>query len=428
MGLAPIGVPDLSVVTTTILNRLQTYLNANDGTGISLSGLMPDAVRAKDNSACNLNFAMFHVTEDRFQRNARLNARSQLLPYQPMSVNLYYLLTAHCEKDFVQEQQAMSLGLQFFYQTPIVKMQVSIPGIQPPVNEEFVLTMEVETSDELARLWQGITVALRLSVIYKVTVVLLTPAAAPVGAPPVKTFHLTANPALFPFVTSGQLIGTSRDYIFATPLSTVTLPETAEIEYSPAVVAPGQRFLINGSGLNQAGISDHVYLVATGVPEVDVTQWKTHLGQADEKNFQADGVIALDLPATIGTPPASSPVPGVYQIRAGSASPANRTNSIPFSVAARIDFPVSPPNPPILQPTAGTYTLNGEGFAGGHSEVLLDGVSLSENSGAAQDGQFNVGSPQLITFRAPAGQSPGRYTVRIRVNSVESPPAWWIQI
>jgi hypothetical protein len=433
MAVAPLGVPDLSIVSTTILNRLQSYLNVNGGTFISLSGLMPDAVRTKDSSACNLNFALFHVTEDKFQRNAPLNGRAQMLPFQPMSLNLYYLLTAFCEKDFTQEQQAMSLALQFFYQTPIVKMEVDLPGISTPVDEEFVLSMEMESSDELSRLWQGITVPMRLTAIYKVGVVLLTPPATPALAVPVKRAHLTANPALFPFALSGEMIGTSRTYTFTTPLSTPSVPESVEIEYSPAVVTPGDQLVLLGSGLNQAGpppevaTSDRVFLVVPGAPEIDVTQWKTHLGQADEKKFQSSSKILLDLPAAVGAIPAGAPAPGVYQIRAGSQG-GNRTNAVPFSIAARIDLPSPPPNPPLLPASSGNFTLNGEGFAAGHSEVLLDGIALHENTGTAQDGEFNVGSSQLITFRVPAGVASGRYTVRVRVNGVESPPVWWIQV
>jgi hypothetical protein len=407
-------------------------------TTINFSGSMPDAVRKSD--GCWLSFAMFHVTEDRFQRNAPLlNKRAQTLPFQPMSLNLYYLLTANCEKDFLQEQQAMSMALQYFYQTPVVKTAVNIPGITPAVNEEFTMTMEMQTSDDLARFWQGVAVPMRLSVVYKVSVVLLTPPATPQLALPVQTARLSANPAMFPYTLSGEAIGTARSYNFATPLSTSLVPDIATVEYSPAVVAPGQRFVLYGSNLNQAGppplpaVSYRVFFVVPGQPDIDVTdQWKTHKGQPDEKHFQTESLITLDLPATIGAPPANAPPPGVYQICAGSDHPpdpgSNRTNSVPFSIAARIDVSVLPPDPPILAPVAGVYSLSGEGFVAGHSEVLLDTIALNENSGAPSDGEFNVGSPQAITFRTPAGIPTGRYTVRVRVNQVESPPSWWISI
>jgi hypothetical protein len=161
MASAPIGVPDLSIVTNTLLNMLGNFLHAAGATSVNLTGAMPEAMR--HDSGCQMTFSLFHVSEDKFQRNSPLlNKRAQGLPFQPMSLDLYYLLTAFCNKDYQQEQQAMSLALQFFYRTPILRIPVAIPGIVPPVNEEFTLTMEIESSDELARLWQAITVPFRL--------------------------------------------------------------------------------------------------------------------------------------------------------------------------------------------------------------------------------------------------------------------------
>ncbi len=70
-----------------------------------------------------------------------------------------------------------------------------------------------------------------------------------------------------------------------------------------------------------------------------------------------------------------------------------------------------------------------KGFVAGHTEVLLETIALVENPGGPPlNGQFTVGSSQLVTFRAPAGIAPGRYGVRVRVHGVESPPSWWIVI
>ncbi len=435
MAIAPFGVPDLSIVTNTLLGLLQNYINSAGVTTINLSGSMPEAVR-KD-SGCQLTFSLFHVTEDKFTRNSPLiNKRAQTIPSQPMSLDLYYLLTSYCDKDYAQEQQAMTLALQFFYQTPIIKTQVTLPGITNPVNEEFTLTMEMETSDELARFWQAVTQAIRLSVVYKVSVVLLTPPATPVLAKEVQVAQLASNPTVFPFAASGQLFGTLRTYTFASPISTAAVPESFTVDYAPAVVAPGQRFRLVGANLNQGGpspapeTSDRVFLIVPGNPPLDVTDnWKTHKGLPDEKNYQTDSHITLDLPASVGALPANSPPPGIYQLCAGGNNPPTQTNSVPFSIAARIDVSVAPPAAPILAGVGGTFTLQGEGFMATHTQILLDSVALAENAaGPPSDAQFTVGSSQQVTFRAPAGLASGRYTVRVRVNDVESPPSWWIVV
>jgi hypothetical protein len=398
---------------------------------------MPEAMR--HDSGCQMTFSLFHVSEDKFQRNSPLlNKRAQGLPFQPLSLDLYYLLTTFCNKDYQQEQHAMTLALQFFYRTPILRIPVVIPGINPPVNEEFTLTMEIESSDELARLWQAMTVPYRFSAVYRVGVVLLTPPATPSLALPVRSAQLAANPTLFPFSLLGEVTATVRTYTFATPLSTPAVPEIVNLDYSPAIVAPGTRFLLYGANLNQAGpapapgTSFRVYLIMPDGTEIEVTNpWKVTETNPAKPNFQTDSRITLDLPPTVGAPPLNAPPPGVYQLRVGSNNPpdavTNRTNSTSFSVAARVDVPILPPNAPILADAGGDYTLHGEGFIAGHSAILLDTIALTENpAGPPADGEFTVNSGQQITFRAPLALAPGRYTVRVRVNEVESPPSWWI--
>jgi hypothetical protein len=202
------------------------------------------------------------------------------------------------------------------------------------------------------------------------------------------------------------------------------------------VAAPGQRFFLYGAHLNQSGPSPkpatsfRVYLILPDGTEVQVTnQWKVPETNPAAPNFQTDERITLDLPNAMGALPLNSPPPGVYQLRAGSDSPTepftNRTNAVPFIVAPRLDVAIAPPAAPILAAAAGTYTLTGEGFIAGSTQVLLDTIALTDSAGPG-DGEFTVVSAQQVQFRPPLGIEPGRYTVRVRVNNVEAPPSWWI--
>jgi len=434
MGLAPLGVLDLSLVTNTLISMLENYvttasllwqsLEASGNTfPISYSGALPDAVRKL--AGCQLTFSLFHITEDKYQRNSPLlNQRAQTIPFQPMSLDLYYLLTAFADQQYQQEQQAMSMALQFFYRTPIVRLQVALPGIPAAVNEEFVLSMEIETSDEMARLWQAITVPIRLAVVYKVSVVLLTPPATPSLAPKVATMQLAADPAVFPYALNGQVIGTVRTFAFASLTSTVANPVILSLDYSPAVATPGpaQPFNLYGANLNQP-TSNNVYLLMPDGTEYNVTNWMVPEPTPGVQNFQTPSRITLQLPPKVGLPPANAPAPGVYQVSAGSDAPTKyRTNATPFSIAAWVDTSSVPqPNPPILGAVAETYTVNGEGFVAGATEILLDTVALAS-------AEVTVVSAEQVTFVAPAILPSGTYAVRIRVNNVESPPAWWVVI
>jgi hypothetical protein len=433
-SLAPLGVLDLSVVTQTLLSMLGTYMSSTAPIPMSIipSGYMPDAVR--QDGGPQLTFSLFYVVEDKFQRNSPLlnshpHPRAQTLPYQPMSLDLYYLLSASFQKNWEQEQQAMSLAMQFFYQNSIVTMPVNLPGIPGTISEEFTLTMQIETCDEMARLWQAITVPLRLSIVYKVSVVLLTPLATPALAAQVQPqgVSLAAGPTQFPFSQSGQLLGAVWTATFPSLTSSAASPDIVSIDYSPAVVPYGQPFFVYGANLNAATSSNVFLLMPDGVTEYDVTSWKTA-----NPTDQTSARITLKMQNTIGTPPGQAPPPGIYQLRAGSLGPsANRTNSVPFSISALIDTSSLPsPNPPILLPDGtGTYTLNGEGFLLGQTEILLDTYALANNqTSQLLDGQFAVWSTSQATFRRPAGLASGVYAVRVRVNGVESPPSWWISV
>jgi hypothetical protein len=105
----------------------------------------------------------------------------------------------------------------------------------------------------------------------------------------------------------------------------------------------------------------------------------------------------------------------------------NRTNTTPFSVAARVDAP-PPPALPLLVDVAGTYTVKGMGFITANTEILLETIPLSAVNTPLNAGEFTVVDVATMKFRRPAGLSAGLYAVRVRVNGVESPPALWIKV
>ena len=462
MALNPLGVLDLSIVTDLLIQALTNcWHNSPLWAALppdayffpSISGFTPE--RARTESGPQLTISLIHVEPNKYQRNFVFppasppspqppSPRAQTIPALPLSLDLYYFVSAYSQNSFHQEQQAMSVALRCFHENPIIRTNVVFPGSpSESTQEEFTLTMEIETADSISRLWQATTAPFRLSLMYRVGVVFITPPEQPAGAPPVRDYSVATAPAQLPFATSGQVFGTSSLTTYLSPDGTPAHPRSAQVRYSPATVAPGQRFYLFGAGLNQGtdytglapnpGTSFRVYLMTPPnyQVETEVSAWKT--ADTDPKNpIQTADRFVLDLPGTVGAPPGAAPQPGVYMLRAGSDAPPdavrNRTNGTPFSVAARVDAPGSPPNP-ILTAAAGIYTIGGMGFLAGSTEVLLDTLPLTSSATLPlSDGQFNVGSATTITFRRPAAMAAGRYTVRVRVNQVESPPALWIQV
>jgi hypothetical protein len=98
-----------------------------------------------------------------------------------------------------------------------------------------------------------------------------------------------------------------------------------------------------------------------------------------------------------------------------------------LAIAARISGVATPP---ALQPDAtGLYTITGEGLTPNKTQLLLGDVALWRV--AAPDPAagfcFVDAAGMTLTFRRPALGS-GRYFVRIRVNGVECPPSWWVDV
>lgn len=439
MALGLLGVLDLSIITDALISLLDdcrdhsplwnpNNLPTNPGPTftIKITGSMPETVR-KDGD-CQLSLYLFHVAQDKFQRNSPvMGPRSSVIPQQPMSLDLYYLLTAYADKNYVHEQQAMSIAMRCFYENPIVRKTVSINS--QGVKEEFCLTMEVETADELSRLWQSFTTAFRLSAVYKVSVVFITPDVSDTHiAPHPKKIGLSVDPTSLPYASEGQVFGTFRTVVYTSPDNTVAKPDIRSFDLSPATVAAGERFLLQGAGLNQA-TSHRVYLLFPDGTEHEVTSWVVPDPDPSHK-FRTDSQITLELPTTLGSPP-NTPPAGIYQLRVGSDKTQGdvqtiRSNATPFSIAARIDVTA---DPPILTPMGSIFRFSGLGFIVGRTEALLDTVPLTAASGSPGAGEFNVNAGlTTVSFQPPGNLPSGRYTVRVRVNQVESAPAWWINI
>jgi hypothetical protein len=433
----PLGLLDLSTVTDRLIALLNQSLAASrlwgvDGAGnpagppfnIAVSGNPPDVLL--EGEGCQLGCYLFHAAADKFQRNAPVlpprvppgggdplpDGRVPRIPFQPLSLELYYLLSAFSANDYVQEQQAMSVALKCFHENPIVCLTDASDGR----DEEFCVTMEVETVDDLGRLWQATTAPVRLSTVYKVSVVFLEPDQAGRPHPNPTRFSMSVHPAtLLSFAGEGpHLLGTSASIRFVGPPGTD--PARWRYDLAPAVAAAGERLTVHGARLGIAGTSDRVFLLPPdGGPEQDITSWIV----------TAPAPLATDARFVLQVPAAAAPEPGVYQLRVGNAGTL-RSNATPFSIAARVD----PAGGPILG-GGPAFTLNGTGFVAGETEVFLETVALAPASGgggAPGPGEFRVTGAGSLAFRLPDALPPGRYAVRVRVRQVESAPAQWVVV
>jgi hypothetical protein len=214
---------------------------------IVFSGLSPDEVRGK--SDCQVSLYLFHVAPDKFYRNTfPQGGRPREIPEQPLALTLYYLLTAHSKDQPRQEQQAMSIALKCFHDRPTMTTTVPIDHRK----QQVVLTMEPQSVDEVGRLWQAFSTPIRLSVVYRASVVFLEPE-LPVKAPQI----VTKWPMLVPArdVPPPPRLESGARPFEDPPASQVIAPSSwAE----PIVVAANGLATITGLGFNAPLISVRV--------------------------------------------------------------------------------------------------------------------------------------------------------------------------
>ncbi len=78
-----------------------------------INGAMPET--ARDEGGCTLSLYLLHVSQNKFYRNTPVNGPlPQLNRKHPLSLDLYYMLTAYAGDTYAQEQQAMSIALRCF--------------------------------------------------------------------------------------------------------------------------------------------------------------------------------------------------------------------------------------------------------------------------------------------------------------------------
>jgi hypothetical protein len=141
---------------------------------INFTGLPP--TEARQLGGCQVSLYLFHVAPNAAHGNTfPLGGRARTIPTQPLALTLYYLLSAHSTNSYIEEQQAMSIALKCLHEHPITTATVPLGNRL----EEFTLTLEPHTVDEIGRLWQALATPLGLSAVYRASVIFLEPEEEP---------------------------------------------------------------------------------------------------------------------------------------------------------------------------------------------------------------------------------------------------------
>lgn len=421
------SVIDLASITGTLIDMLRTAITNSplwtvqvhghtiQKFNIDVSGAMPAVVR--DQTDCMLSLYLLHVSRDPYWRNTPpAGGAGRTNPAQPLSLNLSYLLTAYDNKNFWHEQQAMSIALNCFHENPIYRS----------ATEEFTITVEADTIEEMSRLWQAITVPIRLSAVFRVAVVFLQPALPPPTASPPPTRASLSVGASLTDGTEPELYQVATQVTYLIPPGS-TDASRIETRFAQPVTVGGDIVRVGGSGLagpNAAAV--YLSVPKTG-PEWPITAWRGVAPLSSGEMVLAFPPSYAPLPAA-GTQLTGTPPPGQYLLTVGAATPGIRSAPVPLAVAPIV---TGVTNPPKLVPNgAGVYTLTGKGFTPGLTAVSLNGFALMP-AAAAAPGDFTVAPDgATITFMVPVAPPlpNGRYFVHVRVNGVDAPPSWWVDV
>lgn len=388
----------------------------------------PDPTASPD---CELNLFLFHLSEDKYVRNQFWSQefvtgqppgpRRQPVAYEPLGLDVFYLLSAHAKGSPVHEQQAMSIAVRALHEHATIRLLTPTPTGQ--ATSEITLTMENPSSDELSRLWQALNEPMRLTAQYKASIMLLMPETGAVKQPKVLTRSVTAAPQ----DTDGDgirphLVATSRRVTVVAPDGPVSYDQTPATVAPARAGAPGQEVVIRGAAIKD---SDTVFLV-THQPdgteiEQDVTAWKVALTHPYTPPLSGGIPVRLRPPAA----PGACPLPGRYTVRIGRPSePAFRSNDVPLSIAPWVDASTGPK----IAPVAGAFTCEVANVPGAGAELRLGATPMSRRpAGPPAAGEWQLAGTTL-TFRAPGGLQAGEYAVRLRAADIEADPALWAQV
>jgi len=421
--------PDLSDITQVLKGLVETAITQST---LSVGNIRvycdsPDTARNTD-SFCHLTLYLLHVGRDPSWRNTPVSGpRPQLNKSQPLSLNLSYLLTAWCDQDFTSEQRAMSIALQAIHSQPIVTetlIQSDLLSQWLP-NGEFVMSIEVDTIEEMSRLWQAFTVPMRLSALIRVGVVFIAPdAPMPPPAVPPSSANLSVSPD--PATTTVPLL------FAGTGLQSPPVPPSADSSQitsttGPLVAVGGSTLAISGNGLDLASAAEVFLSVPGTTTEWNVTNpWRQGTAQPGELDLTLPSSYA-DPTTSLPAPPAATPLPGLYNLTVGSGT--FRSNRVPLVIAPRVDGVT---NPPLLAPNAsGLYAITGAGFVPSTATTLTFGTLPLAYSTASTPGvgEFNVNAKGTgISFKPPSAAPSGSYPVLLAVNAIAASTGWVVVV
>lgn len=407
----------IGAVSAVLRNLLDNGLIETGGGPVNVSAVAPDIINLEDTSLTpRLNLFLYQVTPNSGWRNSGLPSRSatsgERLTNAPLALDLHYLLTAYARADF-EAEILLGYAMHLLHERPVLDRaairRALSPGpigvsLMPPAFQALVasdladqveqikITLSVQSSDEMSKLWSAIQSKYRPSSAYQVSVVLIEgkrPAVSPL-----------------PVLTRGKPIpGTQRDEGVAVnpdmlpPLPTLFAARPKENQPAARL---GEPVTVEGIRLAGAGhevrLTHRLFAAFVAVAPVTVSPDGKEATFTLPNNLAAQKALAAgQLSATIRFTPAGELVP-------------RETNAIPLAIAPALNLP--PVNMTRGAVVDVTLTASPEVRPEQQAILMLDGAeAVAEPRQLATD---------PLLFKFPPSLPARPYLARLRVDGIDS--------
>ena len=276
----------------------------------------------------------------------------------------------------------------------------------------------------MSRLWQAITVPIRLSALIRAGVVFISPGSrspprtAAVGREPVggARASTTGTPLLF---AGGGVI--------MPPALESSDPEFVTSSAGPLTAVGGSSLVVAGNELAIPAAAQ-VFLRIPGAPtEWDVSAWRQGAPESGRTTIALPAAYANPASA-IPAPPTATPTPGIYNsvwVYRAVLPLQHDPNRDRAARGQRGDPATTGPN------GVGLYAIAGAGFVPAETILTLGAIPLAHTATVTPAaGQFTVNpAGTAISFMLPSpAPAKGNYPVLIQVNGIAASPGWVVVI
>lgn len=155
-------------VGASLLKLLREHMTPDPIPQPELIGLASPA----DKGDLYLSLFLYNILENGENRQTQMVARgTEAIQFPPMTVNLYYLLTAHSTAELqsrvVDEHRILGRAMQVLYDHSVLRGPSAV-GTLAEMGEEVRVVMEPLTGEALTRMWNFADLPYRLSIAYRV--------------------------------------------------------------------------------------------------------------------------------------------------------------------------------------------------------------------------------------------------------------------